>query len=275
MGNDLFYGALCESTKDFNPRSRVGNDPNPRQGRSPIQISIHVPAWGTTHVIFVLVHVLVISIHVPAWGTTQIRAKFHTLFSISIHVPAWGTTLPGIPCSPFSPYFNPRSRVGNDSVFSSMSCIMLNFNPRSRVGNDVVSLCNFKFIWNFNPRSRVGNDIVKIHMRRCFTYFNPRSRVGNDWYSDSEFRGWNNFNPRSRVGNDTCWNVVFIRTVISIHVPAWGTTENTSDQAISVAFQSTFPRGERHIRYSVSIDCLLFQSTFPRGERQPVHGIPE
>ena len=83
---------------------------------------------------------------------------------------------------------------------------------------------------------------------------------------------------------------VTFRHFISIHVPAWGTTcpsyqsscepynfnphsrvgnDDEFGQFVSMytQFQSTFPRGERHIRYSVSIDCLLFQSTFPRGER--------
>ena len=56
---------------------------------------------------------------------------------------------------------------------------------------------------------------------------------------------------------------------ISIHVPAWGTTELGSKHARFDLFQSTFPRGERHD--IVVLDVVLnneFQSTFPRGERQ-------
>ena len=33
-----------------------------------------------------------ISIHVPAWGTTQAEEDFNIQAAISIHVPAWGTT---------------------------------------------------------------------------------------------------------------------------------------------------------------------------------------
>ena len=36
---------------------------------------------------------------------------------------------------------------------------------------------------------------------------------------------------------------------ISIHVPAWGTTEHLSIIHLIFIFQSTFPRGERHTTY--------------------------
>ena len=104
-------------------------------------------------------------------------------------------------------------------------------------------------------------------------------------------------------------------SVISIHVPAWGTTDYSgistqqasyfnprsrvgndqiggSARATWLQFQSTFPRGERPLRFllwlyyidfnprsrvgnddGVSYFSLLpfwFQSTFPRGERQQI-----
>ena len=77
-------------------------------------ISIHVPAWGTTdgidilqqesryfnprsrvgndHVGDILVINSSISIHVPAWGTTLTWVSTCHKCNISIHVPAWGTT---------------------------------------------------------------------------------------------------------------------------------------------------------------------------------------
>ena len=44
-------------------------------------------------------------------------------------------------------------------------------------------------------------------------------------------------------------------TSISIHVPTWGTTSSLFSHTLSLAFQSTFPRGER--RY------LLYSDPFP------------
>ena len=138
VGNDT-AGALAgaKSGGDFNPRSRVRNDTEtwkphrqhgdqfqstfPR-GERPhhsapsviTSISIHVPAWGTTHSRRTRHYESSISIHVPAWGTAFLVwlmlcwISFQSTFprgerrnedvwlydiKISIHVPAWGTTI--------------------------------------------------------------------------------------------------------------------------------------------------------------------------------------
>ena len=57
-------------------------------------------------------------------------------------------------------------------------------------------------IWDFNPRSREGNDVNCRFVPQAPQDFNPRSREGND--SVGKYLN----NPR----------------VISIHVPARGTT---------------------------------------------------
>ena len=60
-----------------------------------------------------------ISIHVPAWGTTVEAGVRRVYCDISIHVPAWGTTLPGSWSASTAINFNPRSRVGNDVTTST------------------------------------------------------------------------------------------------------------------------------------------------------------
>ena len=91
------------------------------------------------------------------------------------------------------------------------------------------------FALDFNPRSRVGNDIPLTFRKRCNLNFNPRSRVGNDY----------RFLPG------------YPRQSISIHVPAWGTTSALGISVTSEnAFQSTFPRGERHF-YHFSFSFLV------------------
>ena len=77
-----------------------------------------------------------------------------------------------------------------------------------------------------------------------------------------------NFNPRSRVGNDDIGAAFEAIENISIHVPAWGTTDLLADDIRYCLFQSTFPRGERHILINSLFRPVRFQSTFPRGERQ-------
>ena len=59
------------NSTNFNPRSRVGNDVATFLPLYLIQISIHVPAWGTTMEELLHTRHFHISIHVPAWGTTQ------------------------------------------------------------------------------------------------------------------------------------------------------------------------------------------------------------
>ena len=136
MGNDTYSnlqtdGQPFQSTFPRGERRR-------RTGRviQILGISIHVPAWGTTVMDYMLTSVLAISIHVPAWGTTRTQAttiRSGTNFNprsrvgndckpdnganktmISIHVPAWGTTLQLSLFLSACTYFNPRSRVGND-----------------------------------------------------------------------------------------------------------------------------------------------------------------
>ena len=98
VGNDITIAMLGDFYLYFNPRSRVGNDGKRKQAQKNIFISIHVPAWGTTGDILDNMRRLEISIHVPAWGTTEGQAE----------------------TCPFVIYFNPRSRVGNDSKFSQI-----------------------------------------------------------------------------------------------------------------------------------------------------------
>ena len=148
---------------NFNPRSRVGNDKGKIVERGNTQISIHVPAWGTTTIPGINTKVDRFQSTFPRgerpispWihnrtgnfnprsrvGNDVDRNIFYKDYTISIHVPAWGTT--GV-CrfwrsnqqfqSTFPrgerrmllwdysgiPYFNPRSRVGNDVRLYSVS----------------------------------------------------------------------------------------------------------------------------------------------------------
>ena len=56
--------------------------------------------------------------------------------------------------------------------------------------------------------------------------------------------------------------------MISIHAPARSDSETREERVRRKIFQSTLPRGERHLQI-VKADVLVFkfQSTLPRGER--------
>ena len=98
-----------------------------------------------------------------------------------------------------------------------------------------------------------------------------------------------NFNPRSREGSDadfpahtpyqyisihapargaTCIKTYLqTKVTISIHAPARGATIRGGKQERNQRFQSTLPRGERHLLHRGIRFLSLFQSTLPRGER--------
>ena len=54
---------------------------------------------------------------------------------------------------------------------------------------------------------------------------------------------------------------------ISIHAPTRGATHSWFHAIAMKLFQSTLPRGERHIKLADAQFFELFQSTLPRGER--------
>ena len=110
---------------------------------------------------------------------------------------------------------------------------------------------------------------------------------------NEKIRIYKHFNPRSRVGNDLYLLITKYKPwLISIHVPAWGTTIKSIYLFVILLFQSTFPRGERQrwhkqeiSNWNISIHVpawgttrleilfggfLIFQSTFPRGERRKI-----
>ena len=126
MGNDAFALVVVVTDIYFNPRSRVGNDTECPFSEFWEDISIHVPAWGTT-------------LPSPLYVT---YLKFQSTFPRGERLGA----------RKFGTYFldfNPRSRVGNDCVLARVCAVNADFNPRSRVGNDskfsqifFVFLCN-------------------------------------------------------------------------------------------------------------------------------------
>ena len=66
----------CIYSRDFNPRSREGNDIVALAINTTSLISIHVPARGTTIISLTDDLIFCISIHVPARGTTLLPRRF-------------------------------------------------------------------------------------------------------------------------------------------------------------------------------------------------------
>ena len=137
-GTTVHFCDLAISHFYFNPRSRVGNDEWNQVDNIYSSISIHVPAWGTTRQEDMTTITIYNFNPRSRVGNDAGSSYHHHADSISIHVPAWGTTHAGrrrakgekfqstFPrgerrqrksTKPRISYFNPRSRVGNDSKF--------------------------------------------------------------------------------------------------------------------------------------------------------------
>ena len=102
-----------------------------------------------------------------------------------------------------SSHFNPRARVGRDSVGrrnDDTYCISIHA-PAWGATIKNYSLCNKKY--NFNPRARVGRDECHCLLLAYVIHFNPRARVGRDDTQYYIFQHTLDFNPRARVGRDS------------------------------------------------------------------------
>ena len=104
---------------------------------------------------------------------------------------------------------------------------LLNFNPRSHEGSDILPVPPPAAVSiSIHAPTRGATQTDRIRDRQSYN-FNPRSHEGSDGaYYAAQCR-FHNFNPRSHEGSDVMWLLLAQRQNV---------------------FQSTLPRGERHIK---------------------------
>ncbi len=131
--------ALGHTRCRFNPRARVGRDLTcNKNSPNHAGVSIHAPAWGATQQGFMPVHLAEVSIHAPAWGATSVRSS-------AIH----------------------RKR---------------RFNPRARVGRDSLGVLAWRLPHVSIHAPAWGATPNPDHSEQETGCFNPRARVGRDGY---------------------------------------------------------------------------------------------
>ena len=137
---------------------------------------------------------------------------------ISIHVPAWGTT-PTIHCFFRFTAFQSTFPRGERPMVALNIALNTNFNPRSRVGNDFLYLIwyhvNMVFQSTFPRGERLTWHLMEVLQREFQSTF-PRGE-----------RRWNHGSCR--------------KICISIHVPAWGTTDPDGSVVPSVSISIHVP----------------------------------
>ena len=105
-----------------------------------------------------------VSIHAPAWGATYRHLRLSCPSFVSIHAPAWGATTAGCPLTGEIRCFNPRSRMGSDSI-------SLNSFVHNKVFQSTLPHGERQGLWlyhiiepGFNPRSRMGSDAHQLNL---------------------------------------------------------------------------------------------------------------
>ena len=213
---------------------------------------------------------------------------------VSIHAPAWGATF--------------RQALAQ--------LIHIGFNPRTRVGCDTVEVSDMKSLTCFNPRTRVGCDLHQLWlplMAGMFQSTHPRGvRPMSVWLALTDRRvsihapAWGATPAFSRAivrlpqfqsTHPRGVRLVDIRPMtkadlVSIHAPAWGATTGTRIcNALDRSFNPRtrvgcdWPRtrccawgcrvsihapawGATSASGNISDDFHVFQSTHPRGVRR-------
>ena len=216
--------------------------------RRPSYVSIHAPAWGATrspahpvqdvHCFNPRTRVGCdlhrgglgslardVSIHAPAWGATLRVRRRARRGCVSIHAPAWGATRPFLVLLCTCPSFNPRTRVGCDSLIRGAPSPVVSFNPRTRVGCDDAGRFELPYLHGFQSTHPRG---VRLAGSGQGATGQQVSIHAPAWGATScplcGTRPRHSFNPRTRVGCDTR--------------PVGGSS-------LCVRFQSTHPRGVR------------------------------
>ena len=213
-----------------------------------MEISIHVPAWGTTEtdIIWKIWYsnfnprsrvgndryisigrcfVFRFQSTFPRGERLSFSCPHLSLSTISIHVPAWGTT--EIQSLFFGKFSISIHVPAWGTTFPEMCCFKQNknFNPRSRVGNDLDDLQHLGLHFTISIHVPAwGTTILYLLMMLCIVFQStfPRGERREETLSDKLATGFQSTFPRGERLYRTVYITVYSK--ISIHVPAWGTT---------------------------------------------------
>ena len=136
MGGDNRNSPPSAQRSGFNPRPRMGGDAQLHLLRVVLEVSIHAPAWGATHV--------------PGAAEDQGR--------VSIHAPAWGATRERRALRKSTTSFNPRPRMGGDQVPPRRNGAVRMFQSTPPHGGRPGTAGSSPGRRSFNPRPRMGGD---------------------------------------------------------------------------------------------------------------------
>ena len=185
---------------NFNPRTHVGCDSEPRATSSLTKISIHAPTWGATHKIY------------NDWyrdsnfnPRTHVGCDVQTAnpsvnpTGISIHAPTWGATSVRGAMSFLPTNFNPRTHVGCDRrghIHVKLLCISIHAPTWGATQFRPVGWCGSLAFQSTHPRG------VRLPRQRChlssllFQSTHPRGVRQSPDPSQYQFTKFQSTHPR-------------------------------------------------------------------------------
>ena len=225
-GDPRFQRSSPQTRSCFNPRPRVGGDADEQLHLQPLGVSIHAPAWEAT----------------AKAAALRLSRKFQS-------TPPRGRRRTSQPAAARRPGFNPRPRVGGDLV-----AVKLATAPQS------VSI--------HAPAWEATDVEDEFYTLREFQSTPPRGRRRLTYKRDTTGNAFQSTPPRGRrrgalLGQHLmdrqvsihapAWEATFAQLIthhystVSIHAPAWEATRVGDGIRRRLLFQSTPPRGRRHL----------------------------
>ena len=150
-----------------------------------------------------------------------------------------------------------------------VSGVCNHFNPRTHVGCDHLSCCAWKATDEFqstHPRGVRHNGFVILNVIREISIHAPTWGATDQRLKLFPMRNISIHAPTWGATEEIITAVV--GQDISIHAPTWGATTVPGSSSVRSRFQSTHPRGVRHLSFLLSVVATEFQSTHPRGVRR-------
>ena len=246
------------------------------------KVSIHAPARGATNIIRARFGVESFNPRARAGRDKgQIMKRLSELFQstrprgarqrlgyrfiwrlVSIHAPARGATVHRW-LSGYYESFNPRARAGRDEIDQSTSATLTFQSTRPRGARLADFFDGLFTVVSIHAPAR-GATIAQLS-GRARRSFNPRARAGRDRLYRAT-RSWMTFQSTRPRGARLNFLQKISGSSVSIHAPARGATRCYSVYHKLVGFNPRARAGRDRAHY-YNTAWVLFQSTRPRGAR--------
>ena len=233
-----------------------------------VKISVHAPTRGATRKAEYPDADTAISIHAPTRGATFSLSSSNDLSNISIHAPTRGATayillnkdsiefqstlprgerLTSLIVARLPSRFQSTLPRGERQFIKAhpSTAIYISIHAPTRGATPHFTRSLAAAI-DFNPRSHEGSDALYAASVSPSLYFNPRSHEGSDRSIPRRFCNFS-ISIHAPTRGATLRDLrIKCNGMISIHAPTRGATGKHTPDLLSLLFQSTLPRGERH-----------------------------